>query len=120
MTWDATRRTAAVTKGTTPIATAMRMRVLIFEAGVSATRVRIRAKSSSGGATSDTNREGVPRSVMIALLPSGCAQSSPELLVGAMSALPHDRSRRSEHRGRRLGAESLLPEEDVRDSVLLR
>src|SRR4029077_19386686 len=78
------------------------------------------AKSSSGGATSDTNREGVPRSVMIALLPSGCAQSSPELLVGAMSALPHDRCRRSEHRGRRLGAESLLPEEDVRDSVLLR
>src|SRR5262245_45512250 len=106
--------------GTAAIATPTRTRVLVFEAGVSETALRIRGKSSSGGATSDANRGRTPRFVMVILLPSGCVQGGPELLVGAMGTLPHDRRSRSEHHGRLLDAESLLLEEDVRDSVLLR
>src|SRR5262245_45973482 len=116
--WDATRRTAAVSKGTSAIATVTRRRVLAFEAGGAATGARIREKSSSDGAISDSNRGRTPRFVMVVLLPSGCTEGGPELLVGAMGALPHDRRRRAEHRGRRADAQPLLPEEDVRDSVL--
>jgi len=54
------------------------------------------------------------------LLPAGCAQGSPQLLVGTMSTLPHDRLCRPEHCGRLPDAEALLPEENVCDSVLLR
>src|SRR5262249_34758859 len=106
--------------GTITIATVTRRCVPIFEAGVAATALRIREKSSSGGGISDSNRGRIPRFVMVILLPSGCAQSDPELLVGAMGALPYDRRRRSEHRGCCIGAESFLLEENVRNSVLLR
>src|SRR5262249_57607218 len=54
------------------------------------------------------------------LLPSGRAQSAPELVVGAMGSLPNAGRRRSEDRGRVLDAESLLLEEDVRSPILLR
>src|SRR5262245_42412401 len=104
----------------TASATVMRSRVLVFGAGVNATEVRIRAKSASGGGTSDSNRDGVPRFVIVVLLPAGGAQRGPELNVRAMSALPHHGCRRSEHRGRLLHAESFLLEEDVRHPVLLR
>src|SRR5262245_4756673 len=119
MIWDPTSSTAAVTTGTTTVATVMRRRVLIVDAGVAATVVRIREKSSSGGVTSDSNRDRIPRSVMVIFLPSGCAEGVPELFVGAMGALPHDRCRRSEHGRRFPHAESLLLQQDVRDSVLL-
>src|SRR5262245_55277217 len=104
----------------TASAMVMRSRVLVFAAGVDTTAVRIRAKSSSGGGTSDSKREGVPRVVIVVLLPSGRAQRGPELHVRSMSALPHHGRRRSEHRGRLLHAESFLLEEDVRRPVLLR
>src|SRR5262245_56924993 len=120
MIWDATSSTAAVTTGTTTIAAVMRRRVRIVDAGVAATAVRIREKSSSGGLTSDSNRDRIPRSVMVVFLPSGCAEGIPELFVGAMGALPHDRRRRSEHGGRFPHAEPFLLQQDVRDSVLLR
>src|SRR5262245_33233151 len=97
----------------------MRRRVLVFEAGVDATAARIREKSSSGGAISDANRDGVPRSVIVVLLPSGSAKRGPQLCVGSMGALPHHSRRRSEYRGRLLDAESFLLEEDIRDPVLL-
>src|SRR5262245_1112608 len=100
-------------------ATAVRSRVLVFEAGVDATAVRIRAKRSSGGGTSDSNRDGVPRFVIVVLPPSGGAQRAPELQVCPMGALPHHGRRRSEHRRRLPDAETFLLEEDVRDSVLL-
>src|SRR5215468_9145474 len=117
---DATSTTAAVRKGTTASATVIRSRVLVFEAGVDATAVRIRAKSSSGGGTSDPNRDGVPRFVIVVLFPSRGAQRGPELNVRSMGALPHHSGRRSEHRGCLLHAESFLLEEDVRHPVLLR
>src|SRR5215475_9693532 len=116
---DATSTTAAVRKGTTASATVIRSRVLVFEAGVDATAVRIRAKSSSGGGTSDSNRDGVPRFVIVVLPPSGGAQRAPELYVRSMGALPHHGRRGSDHRRRLLDAESFLLEEDVRDPVLL-
>src|SRR5262245_41619509 len=106
--------------GTTTIATVMRRCVPVFEAGVAATALRIREKSASGGRISDSNRGRIPRFGMVILLPSGCPESGPELLVGAMGTLPYGRRSRSEHLGRRLGAESLLFEKNVRDSVLLR
>src|SRR5262249_215809 len=82
--------------------------------------VRIRAKISSGGGTSDSNRDGIPRFVIVVLLPTGGAQRCPELYVRSMGALPHHGGRRSEHRSRLPDAESFLLEEDVRDPVLLR
>src|SRR5262249_10320013 len=95
-------------------------RVVLFAAGVAATALRTWMKSSSGGASSDSNRDGIPRSIMVMLLPSGCAQGSSQLLVGTMSTLSHDRLRGPEHGGRLPDAEALLPEENVCDSVLLR
>src|SRR5262245_3770666 len=100
-------------------AAATRSRVLVFEAGVDAMAVRIRPKSSSGGGTSDSNRDGVPRLVIVVFPPSGGAQRAPELYVCSMGALPHHGRCRSEHRRRLADAETFFLEEDVRDSVLL-
>src|SRR5262249_37362908 len=90
---------AALKTGTTAAATTMRRRVGVFAAGVAATALRTRRKSSSGGATSDANRDGIPRSVMVVLLPARGAQDGSQLLVGTMRPLPHDRLRGPELRG---------------------
>jgi hypothetical protein len=58
----------------------VRRRVLVFEAGVAATALLMRRKSSSGGAASDSNRDGIPRSVTIVLLPAGCAERTTEIV----------------------------------------
>src|SRR5262249_5141166 len=116
----ATSRTTAVSTGTTAAATTTRRRVLVFAAGVAATALRTRRNSSSGGVTSDANRDGIPRSVILVLLPTRCAQGGSHLLVCTIRTLPHHRLSGAKHCGRLPDAETLLPEENVRDAVLLR
>src|SRR5262249_41876395 len=88
------------------------------------TRIRRRRSEVTGrciaGANSALDRNDLPRYAVAGPLPSGYAQRGSEFYVGSMRALPHHRGSRSENCGRLIDAESLLLQQNERDSVLLR
>src|SRR5215470_7130280 len=74
-----------------------RLRVPTVEAGVPATEALMRANSSPCGLSDAKRANDTPEFVMAVLLPSGRADSVPDLFVGAMCSLFHDIGGGSQH-----------------------
>jgi hypothetical protein len=66
----------------------VRAKALLQHGDRGSPRRYIGKKSSTGGVTSDSDRNGIQRSVIATLLPSGGAQRGPELCVVSMNFGP--------------------------------